>query len=283
MNRAGKQGAALTRHHVGRRLRIVHREPRVSVGGPPRTGRGIAVADPGLWVRSLLQRLRRYLALRPDPALVFRHRGRGTRRINLVQHLHIVWAPRLHPIATVWAKAAARGPRPTAAAGRRLAVQYVSRRIGPATPENKRLRGYEANAADRLGRSVPGPTRAAGLLRRLLDRGVRIEAGSPPSAGSAPAPFAARAFREGFRAEAGARRIELVFKRPPASAGEEGSPTAGSAPGASERLRPPFAAAGSQGGGLMQAPNIDIHRLTDQVLTAIDRRVQAYRERTGRL
>jgi hypothetical protein len=33
----------------------------------------------------------------------------------------------------------------------------------------------------------------------------------------------------------------------------------------------------------MQAPNIDIHRLTDQVLTAIDRRVQAYRERTGRL
>jgi hypothetical protein len=123
---------------------------------------------------------------------------------------------------------------------------------------------------------LPGSPATARLAERLVLRTERIVA---PAWGSPPAPPAAPG-----RPPAGAGALTpLVVLRPThrlgnAGVSEEPRPAQ---PGGSG-VEPPFGQAGT-GAPAPAAPGVDLARLTDQVIQAIDRRIVAQRERLGRM
>jgi hypothetical protein len=106
------------------------------------------------------------------------------------------------------------------------------------------------------------------VIERVVRRQIRLEAG----AASPDQPFGSRAPTGVLAAPASAPMI--LRAAPPVPAGTAAAPPANVA-GDLPRMpaRPAKADANA----------IDINRLTEQVVTAIDRRISAWRERTGRL
>ena len=120
-------------------------------------------------------------------------------------------------------------------------------------------------------------TEALALVRRASTRGVRVEPGASPAAAPIPAvqPLApAPAAAATMPASAAPPPPPLVVARPVPSS--PGPPALGAMEPARDGRRngaaPPAPGA---------APSIDVERITDSVLGALDRRLIAHRERYG--
>jgi hypothetical protein len=125
---------------------------------------------------------------------------------------------------------------------------------------------------------LPGSPATARLAERLVLRTERIVA---PAWG--PAPASRAAITPPQAGAAGGALTPLVVLRPThrlgnAGVSEEPRPAQ---PGGSG-VEPPFGQAGT-GAPAPAAPGVDLARLTDQVIQAIDRRIVAQRERLGRM
>jgi hypothetical protein len=129
------------------------------------------------------------------------------------------------------------------------------------------LRTSEAGEL-RVERVLPGSTgervlRREEYVRQFLDRGRRQDAGAPSPAAEGSA--------AGALVSPPQRPIPSVLLRSQPVAAKE---TSASTPTVSAKPWPPPAPP--------QAPSVDVNRLTEQVIHQIDRRLQSFKERTGR-
>lgn len=115
------------------------------------------------------------------------------------------------------------------------------------------------------------------IMRRLVERGERVPSLAVPGARQQSA--APELARPAVEVTPSARPVPMTVQRPaPASAAppQPAPVSTPDAPGAPHRPPTPFPQAEAP-------PPIDIDRLTDQVVRAIDRRIIAHRERMGRV
>lgn len=123
----------------------------------------------------------------------------------------------------------------------------------PESGSSRIERMFSGNAGERI-------LRREEYTRRIIDRGSRREAGA-----------AIERTEEAFRT-APLTRVPSVLLRTqpaaPAAVATSNTPPLGSRP-----WTPPAAP---------QTPPVDVQRLTEQVIQQIDRRLQSYKERTGR-
>jgi hypothetical protein len=180
------------------------------------------------------------------------------------QHSHTHLAPHLEPAVVAWPAAQ---PGPTAGE--------------PSRPASRLRSDREVRTLMTVVRGAEPPV-AEQLVRRLLARGRRVEA----------APSADRArVRQGLWLESAGDEVPAVpvpAVRPvprilrqaaPADVGRAAMPGTDESERPAHREEPPTTGVPPR----PPDPAIDLNRLTDEVIQAIDRRIVAQRERLGRI
>lgn len=261
---------------TGNRMTIVHRDVRVTARGLGAGHRNGPSGPTGLVPRvsamlaAIARRYARWQGRWPHLHPILGHPGRGITLQPAVHRTQLYLAPHLR--LTVLARS---GPEGTPSAGRptrRGPVQErstLSRLAGQhpvAAPGHQPLEMVVGRLqAGRLVGTVPVDT----IVNRLVRRGVRVETVGTPR------PQLPQS--EGSMAEA-TRPVQRVVRRTAAAMSGDNPPTAAETFAAASRPRPAMAQVPGHG-----EPPLDLNRLTDQVVQAIDRRIIAQRERLGRV
>ena len=256
----------------GNGMTIVHRDVRVTARG---LGTGHRIGSPGstglvrrasAMLAAIARRYARWLGRWPDLNPSLWHPWRGITlqpvvhrtRLHLAPHLRLTVLGRSGPEGAPSAgRGARRWPVQKRAATSRLAGQPAA-----ATPGDQSLEMVVGRLqAGRLVETVPVET----MVNRLARRGVRVEAVGSPR----------RHVSQSEGSTAGATRpVPRIVRR--SATVETGDNQSQAAADSSPRH------AMAQG-PVRGEPPLDLNRLTDQVVQAIDRRIVAQRERLGRV
>jgi hypothetical protein len=160
----------------------------------------------------------------------------------------------------------------------------------PVSPVIQRLAGDRARAR-LLALRAREAVQAGMLGRRLLARGERVEVFGRPGVGHGrlPGTPAARHGESGQQAgehlawpKPAPRPPAMVFRRPGVAPKDPATSAWEGAPGLEPYPAPPLAH-NTRAPGPPQALAMDVNRLTDQVITTLDQRLAAWRERMGRM
>jgi hypothetical protein len=220
---------------------------------------------------AIARRYARWQGRWPDLHPVLWHPWRGITLQPAVHRTRLHLAPHLR--LTVLARSGPEGAPSAGRATRQWVAQERSAASRPAGQPPVAVPGHQPLAlvvgrlqAGRLVETVPVET----IVNRLARRGVRVETVG------APRPQLPQS--EGSTAGA-PRPVPRVVRRSGAVGTGDDQPPAAETFAAASRTRPATAQVPGHG----ELPSLDLNRLTDQVVQAIDRRIIAQRERLGRV
>ncbi|RME47804.1 MAG: hypothetical protein D6791_04890 [Chloroflexi bacterium] len=290
-----------TLESAGNRIQLAHRDVRVIRAGHP--------SMPALGVASRADRLARTIAQRyrgrpgrwPGLGVVFRRPQAGVLWQPVYHQARWNLSPRLSltvlmPQAATIRPADVPAPSPSPAVpGREMYFErqtalapvvtrlqpVILKALAPPTGSEPSPQSRSVIAERVLVRQRVETTTTEELIRRLVERGQRIEPGRPGRQPAKPMPTVESAVPvvRTARLASIVSPVPQVIHRPAMTAVEAGAmerPIWPRSPGANGT----FAGAGQHAPDLSQ---VDVGRLTDQVVRTIDERMIAYRERLGRI
>jgi hypothetical protein len=205
----------------------------------------------------------------PAPSLVLRQPWPGVTLRRISYQTHVYLAPHLTLTVQGW-----RRPHPP-----------NSQPVAGYSPGGPKPRVALRVVTGPIGEVLEGPfalTAVHRLVRRLGARGERNEAGETAAvSGATGSSKTSNAIRNGGNTTLWAslvHPVSRIFRRPAVVTIADGQPTTAERTGAIRDSRSAVARAASHA----DFQPIDVNRLTDQVIQAIDRRIVAQRERMGR-
>jgi hypothetical protein len=243
-------------------LNIVHRNVRVTAPGVRFAHRTSLQGGADAFAQTVMRRYEGWQARQSRLDLVF-EQGRGL----ISHHAHYWTQVHLAP---------------------RLALTLVT---GPDAPGQRPAQGLESHAVRQPVSGPPEPNRREQLVRRLVTRGKRIDLVAIPGVARIPQTGSSRGILPAMGMEedmilpmAPARPVPRIVRRPIATI-TDSPPLTGEivdVSGSWPVWPKPSRTGGTSVGSQPDIPPLDLNRLTDQVIRAIDHRIIAQRERLGR-
>jgi hypothetical protein len=270
-------------------LGVIRPAMRVSMGRSPQVG-DLATAPSAVFARRLAERYLSRLTVWAGIGLVLRQVADRTLVRQLHHHTQLKVAPRVALTVLAWPPGAPDQPTPQAPQPAALLVAQkpaapaapsMQMPQAPQVPQPRLSQTVELLVVRKLG-ALTEPGAVEQLAQRLAAREQRLEPEEAVQPGSGARALPASSSRPARTSST----VPLVVHRPPAGSADR-SPQATAVPmqesvpllrrAAAEELRQSGAAA------VTALAGAELGQLTDQVLQAIDRRMLAHRERTGRI